>query len=274
MANIISTLHTGFTSLGTSTTKTQLGGTAVILPAWAKSIFAVIPTAVIDTPTAAQSLIVSCDVESNDVSIMPYQVLCAPIGSGVGASISPWVAKPEKYAMNLNVNGGEQINVYETALDANTVAPYGSATLVISNQRSAQPMRHSKLGTYTASGTTTSADVNGTKYNFSGARHIVEVMGAFVPDAILELDAFAGYIKFTSNEFDGVSTITLPLNQIAGQLLGGAPKGACYIDGVSRLVVDVPLIPGLGQINVQDSLYMGLVPASEGHWVSGVVYEA
>ncbi len=269
MKPIIAIEHTGFTSLGTGTAKTKLGAANVILPAWAKSILAVIPVGVIDTVTAAQSLITSCELESDDVPINPYQVLPAPIAGLLGASGGGLFAgKAEQYAVGCPVNGGEQIAVSMTALVLNTSAPYGGAALVISNMPAGHAQRHAKIGTLTSTGTTASSDVAGTRYNFSGAKHIVELIGAVVPTTVAAADGILGYIKYTSNEFDQAVPLKLPVNPIAGGL---GTLNISFIDGVSRAPVDVPVSPG--QVNIQDYLYMGLAPGTAGNFVDGVIYE-
>lgn len=273
MANrpIVSTLHTGFTSLGTSTAKTQLGGAAVILPAWARSIWAVVPQVVIDDPTAAEAVIASCAVESNDVSLTPFEVMPAPGTSFVGsATTGVFHARNETFGMGVPVNGGEQISVYETALVANTAAPIGSATLVVSNMHPGHPQRHAKIGTLTSTGTTASSDVAGTRYNFSGGTHIIELYGAIVQTTRTSNEGITGYVKYTSSEFDGVSDVRLPLNPIGGGL---GTNDAGLVDGVSRQKVDIPLAPGRGQVNIQDYLFMGLAPGTAGNFVDGVIYE-
>ncbi len=266
---IIAIEHTGFTSLGTGTAKTLLGAANVILPAWAKSVLAVIPVGVLDTITAAESLITSCELESDDVAVNPYQVLPAPIAGLLGASGGGLFAgKAEKYAVGCPVDGGEQIRVYMTALVANTAAPLGGAGLVISNMPAGHLQRHAKIGTLTSTGTTASSDVAGTKYNFSGAKHIIELMGAVAPAAVAAAGAILGYVRYTSNEFDQSVPLKLPLNAIAGGL---GTLNIDFIDGTSRASVDVPVSGG--QVNIQDYLYMGLAPAAAGNFVDGVIYE-
>ena len=263
----ISILHTCFTGLGTSTAKTKLGGASVILPAWAKSVLAVIPQVTIDVPTVSESVLPLLEVESNDVSIMPYQVLVNPLNAVLGATVGPLNLGNEKYVMGAPVNGGEQIDVYMTPLVANTAAPNGGCAVVVSNMPAGHKQRHAKVGTLTSSGTTASSDVAGTKYNFSGARHIVELMGMFGHGTIAAADAVNAYIKFTSSEFDGISDSRLPLEPIAG----GLSTIFATCTKVARAPVDIPVMDG--QVNIQDYLYMGLAPASAGKFISGVIYE-
>ena len=263
----ISILHTGYTSLGTGTAKTQLGGSSVILPSWAKSILAVIPQVTIDVPTVSESVLPLLEVESNDVSIMPYQVLVSPINATLGATVGALNLGNEKYAVGAPVQGGEQIDVYMKALVANTAAPNGGCGIVVSDRPAGHKQRHAKVGTLTSSGTTATSDVAGTRYNFSNAKHIVELMGMFGHGTVAAADAINAYIKFTSSEFDGISDARLPLEPIAGGL--STIFSTCT--KVARAPVDIPVFDG--QVNIQDYLYMGLAPAAAGNFLSGVIYE-
>lgn len=275
---IVSTLTTanGVTNMLT-TTKTQLGGATVILPKWARSIMAVIPYAMNDTSVAAIAMITLCEVESNDANLVPFQVLPAPVGSILG-TINNNVAKPEKYQMNAPVVGGEQLNIYGTCLvtPGATLTAYMGATLVVTDSPVINPdgsqaaQKRAKVGTATSTGTTATSDVAGTRYNFSGGRHITELMGVVTPAVRAAADGIAGYFKYTSNEFVGVSDVRMPITPICGGL---ATTDSAYIDGASRLPVDIPLAPGMGQVNIQDYVYFGLVPAGAGNFVTGVVYE-
>lgn len=268
---IISALHTGYTSLGLSTAKTQLGGAAVILPSWAKSILAVKPAVNIFDPTTAEGVITSCDVESNDLSLMPFQVLPAPIASCLlgSASVQLKVNKPEIYSMGVPCGGGEQVSVYETALVANTAAPTGGATLIVSNMPAGHPQRHAKIGTLTSTGVTATSDVAGTRYNFSSARHIIELQAAMIGSLVTTVRGWMGYVKYTSNEFEGVADVKMELNPIAG---GQGADITQSVDGTTRQIVDIPV--SSGQVNIQDYAYFGVVsPTTAGNFVTGVIYE-
>lgn len=260
--------HSGFTSMGTSTSKTLMGGANIILPAWAKSILAVIPQCTIDVPTVSQSVIPLCELESDDVQVNPYQVLGAPIAACLGATVGSLVAKPEKWAVGCPVNGGEQIRAYMTALVANTAAPYGGVSIVISDRSAGHAQRHAKVGTLTSSGTSAASDVAGTRYNFSAANRIVELQGILAPATVAAADALMGYFKFSSNEFRQTVPLKLPITPTSGGL---STIFSNLIDGVSRAPVDVPVSPV--QVNIQDYLYMGLAPAANGNFITGVVYE-
>lgn len=267
MRPIISPMHSGNTSLGTSTTKTLMGGANMILPAWAKSILAVTPQATIDVPTAAQSLLPLCELESNDVSINPFQCLVSPTGAILGVSGgATHTDENQTYAVNCPVGGGEQIAAYITALVANTSAPYGGVELLISNQQ-APAQRHAKTGTLTSTGTTALSDVAGTKYNFSGAHQIVELQAFVGHTTVATADGFLGYAKFTSNEFEGVNEARMALNPIGG----GLATLQVTHTRVTRRKVQIPVSPG--QVNIQDYINAIAIQATAGNWMTGVIYE-
>ena len=258
----------GSTGLGTGTTKTLLGGGNYVLPAWARSIVAVIPIVNIDVPTVSESVLAKLSVESEDFNCSPFEVLAAPLTSCLGATVAPFVAKPEKYLMNCPVNGGDQMQLYGTALVANTAAPVMSCAIVMSSNPPMNPQRFAKMGTLTSTGTTASTEVAGTLYSFSKAHKIIEVFGAVVPDTVAAGDALAGFFRFWSTEFLQPTPLKMPFNPVPGGL---STIFSTKLDGVSRYPVEVETQPG--QVNIQDYVYLDLAPAAAGNFVTGMIFE-
>lgn len=254
------------TSLGTGTDKTLLGGANLVLPDWAKSIVEVRPIVNIDVPTVSESVLAKLILESDDFNIGPYEVLAAPVSACLGATISPFVAKPEVYPVNCAVDGG-QLKIYGQALVANTAAPIMSCSVIISSAPPKGPQYFAKMGTLTASGTTASTEVAGTQYQFSKGSRITELFGVLVPDTIEAADAMNGYIRYSSSEFSHVTPSKLELNPVPGGL---STIFSSKLDGVSRQAVSIPLNPG--QTNIQDYLYMDVAPHAAGNFVTGVMY--
>lgn len=260
--------HVGATSLGTGTTKTKIGGASMVLPADARSILAIIPIMADITPTTVQSISARVDVESSDVkNLGPFEVLTSPIGAGLGATFNTLTGKDE-WLMGAPCEGGELVDIYGTALVANTVAPKMQCFVVISDNPPPFAQRHAKLGTLTAAGTTADTDVAGTKYSFSGGRRIVELAGMYHPKTIAAGDAILGYIKYNSSEFVQTWPYELPLSPNS---FGLGATGSMLIPGVSRQKTDIAV--KTGQVNIQDYLNCHLLPASAGSWISGVVFE-
>lgn len=259
----------GSTSLGTGTTKTLLGGKSLILPEWAKSIVAIIPIVTIDVPTASESVLAKCTLESEDFTVGPFEVLASPISACLGATIAPSIAEPERYLVNCPVPGGAKLDIYGEALVANTAAPVMSCMVIVSSEPPTGKQRFAKMGTLTSTGTTASTDVAGTPYSFSKGYDIVEVFGIVAPDTVAAADAMTGYIRLASSEFARSTPCKMAFNPIPGGL---STIFSTKLDGVSRLPIRIPLDPG--QKNISDYLYMDLAPAAAGSWVSGVIVEA
>lgn len=266
----ISIEHSGFTSLGTSTAKTQLGGATLRLPGWANGILAVKPIVTIDVPTSGESVLVKQTFESGDFNVVPFEVLPAPIAATLtGTTIGTATAKPELYTWGARYTGTAGLDLYQTALVANTAAPTGSCGLVVTNEPVMFPQRHAKVGTLTSSGTTASTDVVGTAYQITGVNRIVELMGMFGHTTVAAASAVTGYIKFVSSEFNDPVQPKLPLTPISAGLSTIITN---FIDGVSRAQVNVPVKPAI-PTNITDYLYLGLAPTVAGNFVDGVIFE-
>lgn len=271
-------LNVGNTVLS-STGRQQIGGATLSSPTWARELLAMTCQLVPDGWTTAEPVLGYHEVESNDANIIPFQVLPNPLNSGgytvAGAtSISSYAKAPQKYMMGVPLNGGEEISVYGNGGFNHTTEPYAGASLVYVDELWLQKngrlrQRHSKLGTVTVSSTTANTPVAGTKYSISNAEHIIETIGAVVMGTVAINDAVAGYLEFTSNEFDGVAKHQMNFNPIAA-IVGAA--GTPLIDGVTRQVCDIPL-QSRSQVNIQDYGYFQLLSANECRFQTGVIYE-
>ena len=260
--------HVGPTSIGTGTTKTLLGGANLILPTWARSIVALIPNLTVDTPTATESVAAKLIVESDDLKITPLELLPAPIGAILGATTSVFIGKPERYLVNIPVEGGEQIKLYGEALVANAVAPLMGCTVIVSDQPPTGPQRFAKLGTVTSTGVTASTDVSGTVYQFTKAQKVVEFVGAVLPTTVAASDGICGNFRFESSEYAKATPAKFAFNPLPGNL---SSLISTLIPGVSRMPVDIPVREG--PVSIQDYLNMALAPGAAGNFVTGVIFE-
>lgn len=258
----------GSTSLGQGITKTLLGGADLVLPEWARSIVAVVPVVNIDVPTASESVIAKLSLESEDFNIGPFEVLAAPISSCIGATIAPFIGKPERYVVNCPVVGGSKLQIYGQALIANSNAPVMSCQVMISSEAPTGKQRFAKMGQLTETGVVASTEVEGTPFSISKGRRIVEIFGAVVLATTAAADAVQGHIRYSSSEFERSTPLKLQLNPIPGGL---STIFSTKVDGVSRLPVMIPL--SAGQVNIQDYLKMDLAPAATGHFITGVMVE-
>lgn len=255
-----------FGSLGTGVVRTKIQ--TIGMPSWARSLIGIVPIMADITPTAAQSIMAQVELESSDCNVNPFQCLASPIGSGLGATYNTLTGK-DKYLVGLPLKGSENIDIYGTALVANTVAPKMGVAFIISDEPAPFRQRHAKLGTATSTGTTVDTDVPGTAYQISGASRIVELMGMVGTKVIAAGDALLGMIKFTSSELVLNTPLEMPLYPNS---FGLGATGSMLIPGVSRADVNVPVKSG--QVTIRDYLNCNLLPAAAGTFVDGLVYES
>jgi len=254
------------TAVGTGTTKTQLGGADLTLPAWARSIVAIEVSAIQFTPTADESLITAVSLESDDFNVAPFEVLAPPLTAGDVTNIGQVSSRKEVYAVNAAVNGGDALRVFGKALVGNTVAPYMAVSVIISSEPPAFTQRHAKIGTLTATGTTANTDVAGTAYTFTAGHRLIEVVGVMASGAVVISKPFAGYMRFESSEFAAPTPLKLLLEPVHG-VIG---TGASSLAGVSRAKVDIQV---RSPTTIQDYLNLALVSSTAGNFVSGVIFE-
>ena len=267
---VTSIMHTGFTSLGTSTAQTLLGGAALVLPSTARCINAVEPQVSIDVPTVSQSVLPLLELDSIDVNLSPFQVLVSPINAVLGATVGALNLGNEVYEVNAPINGAVNLNARMTALVANTAAPTGGCSIVWSNWFDGRLQKKAKTGTLTSSGTTASSAVAGTRYQFTGANRVTELQAVFGHGTVAAADAIMGYFKYDSSEFVGTNSSYLGMNPIAGGL--STIFSTC--SKVNRRKVNIPVKSGANtQVTIQDQFFMGLAPASAGNFMTGVIFE-
>ena len=267
LSDIITADYAEMTSLGTSNAKTLLNsGNDLISPAWAKSIVAVIPIAMVDTPTAAKPVIPQLILESEDFNIAPFEVLGSPV-TGPVASFPNQCGYSQRYNINCPINGGDRLKVYGKNMQADgTAAPYMGCAVVFSN-RVLGKQKHAKMGTLTATGAA-ATDVVGTVYQFSGGSCIKELFGTLVFNAQAVDEGYLGYIRYESTGFRHAAPMKLPLEPINGA--DTATAGA-MCPGVSRINQSMDLKPV--PTSIYDYNRIILAAAATGLWVSGVVYE-
>jgi len=267
VSDIITPDYAEMTSLGTSNAKTLLNsGNDIISPAWAKSILAVIPIAMVDTPTADKPVIPQLILESEDFNIAPFEVLASPI-TGPVASNPSQSGYSSRYIVNCPINGGDRLKVYGKNMQADgTAAPYMGCSVVFAN-RVLGKQRHAKMGTLTATGAA-ATDVVGTVYQFSGGSCIKELFGALVFNAQAADEGYLGYIRYESTGFQHAAPMKLPLEPINGSDTAAAGS---MCPGVSRLNISMPLRSQA--VSVYDYNRIILAAAATGLWVSGVIYE-
>lgn len=128
-------------SIGTSTAKTELGGTQIagtgadyLLPTAARCIVAVRPKVIHSgLPTADEAILATLKVESGDLGIKDFEVLANPVDSGLGTNEMQLQDSAPWYPIMQPCNGGEKVQFYGTAQVANTVAPSMAVDVLLSS---------------------------------------------------------------------------------------------------------------------------------------------
>lgn len=267
-------IYATLTSIGTSTTETQLNGTSpVSLPESARSIRRIMPITAVVTPTAAETVIAQITLKSDDFPVVPYNVLAPIAPASLAKAGFCLTSKTEMWPVNANVSGGAKLNVYGTALVANTAAPYlGCAIEVSTHALPGIPRTMAKLGTVTSTGTTAAATVAGTAYTFTGGTRLKEVYGVVVPATVAAVKPCAGHFKIESTEFDPNVPVTYPFSGPQGALSTDAttPSNIQPIINIAKFPCDIGIKKSLTRI--QDYCVTTLVSSSAGNFITGILY--
>lgn len=255
----------GPTELGTGTTKTLLGGAALVLPAWARSILAVRPTLTIDDATINEYVLANITLESDDFSIQPYLALCNPIEAAETTG-SLFAGEPPWYPVNCPINGGDRLKAYGTALTGNTAAPRISLQVIMSDKKAGAQI-HGKIGTATALGAAAATIVEAA-YTLTGGNTLKEILGAVGILAPTAPDSVAGRFEFISNDLKDPTPLKLPIHPMCGSISNVA--GSQMTPGLSRAKVDVPIMsPCLFTNQIVESVAC----AGNGKFITAVLYQ-
>lgn len=257
---------TGYTSLGTSTTATLLGGAALELPDGAKQILGI--TVYLTSPvgnTAAEPVAAEIYVESDDVKCVPFHVLPNPIGSSLLKSVAQVQGKSQFYAMYCPVKGGESLKIYGKSFFNHTIAPYAAALVTYTDEPVSKPQRFSKVSTFTNTGTA-AARVTGGTVSIVGGRKLVEVGGYAVGTTVAALKGLAGHIDFTSEGFTPSWVEHLPIEPASGQVDTNIQE---CVAGVARKDVSFTMADKT-TINIGFQLAVALT--TTGNFIAQVIY--
>lgn len=214
----IGTKFTGYTSIGTSTTATLLGGANLKLPDGAKEILGIF--AFLTSPagnTAAESVNGKIDVQSDDLRINPYTVFANPIGSSLLKSVAQVQGEAQFFPINCKCNGGEELKIYGQAQIAHTIAPYMGCLVVFTNQPTGKPQVFSKVSATATTGTAAARVASGS-ITITGGSRLVSIAGYAVGTTVAALKGLAGYFDLSSDDFTPSWLIHLPIEPISGQV--------------------------------------------------------
>lgn len=263
------------TSLGTGTAKTRLNGDkAVKLAEGARTLVGIKPYLFVETVTAAEPTIAKIEVESDDVQLKPYEILANVVGSSLGKLGITVGSMTEFWPIFAKLKGGESINIYGTALNANTSAPFAGCMAIISDEPlwAIEKQKKAKMGTLTSTGTA-AAEVNGTPYSITGVRKLREVFGAVVPTTVAASKGFTGYFKYVSSEFEPPFPKKYPLPPIHAALSTDATtaSNANPITQIMRERDDIVMKPS--QTTIADYFNLERSVTTAGKFVSGIIAE-
>ena len=250
-----------------ASTETQVGGADLVLPAWARSILAIRPMTANATPVALEGVVHKLHLESEDFSIQPYEVLCAPTGpaveNAVTATTTGSMQAPEApwYPVNCPVNGGDRLKVFGNELRALTNDAYMMCQIILSDKKPGGQY-HARVG---GAWTTTGAAgiyTPGTAYTVTGGHTLEEIYGVYMPDGVL-LEGGMGYFEFRSNDFEDPTPLKLPTNPISPNI----DNGGVNTTGLARAKIEVAM---LSPCKITGSLT--LTDVSAGDFITGVLY--
>jgi hypothetical protein len=263
---VITFTYATMTSIGTGTTKTQLNAaTNVVMPAGARELVSIVPIANLLTPTAAQSLIAKIELESSDALVRPVEVIAPPTGAILGATGPGLSPELIEYPVNMPLKGGENFQVFGTALVANTVAPLAGCLMKISDTPTNLPQKHWKVGTLTSTGTAL-ADVAATAFSITGAKEIVKVFSVVVPTTELASNPIAGYGYLESADF--LSSFPTRFSPAPIAPLLGALGSAL----IGRVQVWDYSMPVKTPCSIRDHFVLEQAPGTAGNFVNGIAY--
>lgn len=267
--------------LGTSTAKTELSGdrsgnsTDYVLPAAAKAILYVQPYIYQTTPTANQSLLATCKVESDDLGIKDFEVFASPLGTNVATTdnTNSDLQRTAIYPVMFRTLGGEKVQVYGIPQIANAAAPNEGAMIWWSdnpNEITDRPFRAKVGGTAGGAASTTSTgtatgSVTGATITLAGQplRFIRSIFGVVTETTTAAVKPIAGWFSISAPEMAFV--LRAPFEPVQGHL-GTAQSNThlTRVDGLNAAVQPPSTIVTAMQVTA--------APSTAGNFANGILY--
>lgn len=271
MREVTALLNATSTAISASTTKTQLnGGSNLTVPAWARSIVSVTPYTTLVTMTAQQTYFPKFTLESDDVTVDPYVVLCTPQLGGLGTTHDVHCATPYTYPCNIPLAGGEELKLYGTPLVTNTVAPEMGCTVKVSNRPASMlgRQRFAQTGTITAITVTADAEKAGTAYTIHGAERLIGVYGVAGFNTTWDASKPAvGYFRLSSSDFK----VAAPLKYCHTPAPAGL--GTIGTPSMDQLIIHRVSIPTNQSCTIADYYTVEYTMSTAGRFCSAVFFE-
>lgn len=185
-----------------STTETKISGANFKLPKKAKTLLAIIPYC--DAPegkTATEAVIGAVTLKSDSNKLTPYTVLCAPIGSNLGADGMSLRDPAPIYPVNAPVEGGSEIEIYGHGLINHTIEPYVQVDLLLADFDVKSPRYKGKLGTLTTMGAVTAGETKGSGIRLEGWKNIEEIIAYAIGTTVAAAKGITGKFRLSSSSF-------------------------------------------------------------------------
>jgi hypothetical protein len=214
-------------SLGTSTTRTQINGASdYFIPAQISQLIGVEwAQAETGAYTAGESIQTVTELTSQDITpnIAPKRVALPGIIGGLGTAGNGQIPALEEIPYNIMVRPSNRLQGWGTELTANTVAPRLGASLHLTDTPNGKPhvfwdvADSSGTPTATALGTA-AATVNGTNITLTGARALLRAYSRIYPTTVTASVDYLVYSTITCSNFNNAAPLKYYNTPIASHL--------------------------------------------------------
>ena len=217
------------TSLGTSTSKTEINGAQPITkPTQAQTLIEVVPyMASIAALTAGQTYLTKCIIESNSINLLPKQFIVPPIQGGLGTFASSLTPMIDTVECNTALTQGatQQFQIYGENYIANTVANKLGVGLHYST---ASPTRKEMFYDSVSNETNTgvaATSVAGENLTINDGAFLETITPVLVNGVVTASESFIGSISVTSNDFENSMPLKVPCQPTSVALGSAASVG-------------------------------------------------
>jgi len=230
------------TSIGTSTTKTQLNAAVDLrLPTVTNAVNEIVPFYTPGTQTAGESINASMIIESNSVFVNPTRFQVPVITAGVGAFTTGLHPILSSYRVNIPVASaaGPALTISGQALQSNTSAPKMGAILNVTNKGTAGRQIFWQQRNGVTLGATTAGSVTETTYQVNNCERLVTAIAAAAPLVVTVSESVSGNANFTSPDFQSTIPVVVTITPLVSSPTTAAPLNASQ----PQWNIDIPTNP-------------------------------